>query len=270
MDKRVTIKDVAKAAGVSVATVSYVLNNRQDQKISPATRTRVLQAVTELGYAAARPARASDRRTDCIALCSCAPDDSLLKYDHGIIIDNLVRAIEAAGLFALHLSPERCEKIRRADALICIDASEEQLRRMTLHNSIPVLGLNVLTGSAGQTAVCCDYSQVMRRAQAAFGFDFCVVTCDTPNLMLRERIAAACGSDIYFCRDVSDLMDFIRRNGDRPLAVCSPGAYQICTAAGARTELIYPDLNKLCSALAELARQASTGHQGDAGDVFLF
>ena len=43
-----TIKDVAKNAGVSIATVSYVLND--SGAVSEATRQRVLQAVERLGY----------------------------------------------------------------------------------------------------------------------------------------------------------------------------------------------------------------------------
>ena len=43
-----TIKDVARLAGVSVATVSYVLNDTG--AISKSTRQRVLQAVEQLGY----------------------------------------------------------------------------------------------------------------------------------------------------------------------------------------------------------------------------
>jgi DNA-binding LacI/PurR family transcriptional regulator len=44
----ITIKDVAAYAGVSVTTVSYVINNNPLTK--PATRQRVRQAIHELGY----------------------------------------------------------------------------------------------------------------------------------------------------------------------------------------------------------------------------
>lgn len=48
--------DVARLAGVSPATVSFVLNQTSGQTISDETRQRVLQAVAELGY---RPNRAA-------------------------------------------------------------------------------------------------------------------------------------------------------------------------------------------------------------------
>ena len=50
MGKKVTVKDVAREAGVSVATVSYIMNNRTDQKISDATRKKVLQIANLLNY----------------------------------------------------------------------------------------------------------------------------------------------------------------------------------------------------------------------------
>ncbi|MFF3371996.1 LacI family DNA-binding transcriptional regulator [Streptomyces sp. NPDC002680] len=54
---RVTSADVAREAGVSRATVSFVLNNTQHQKITDATRQRVLEAATRLGYAPSAAAR---------------------------------------------------------------------------------------------------------------------------------------------------------------------------------------------------------------------
>ncbi|MGW3241601.1 LacI family DNA-binding transcriptional regulator [Streptomyces sp. NPDC001070] len=59
-----SIKDVASRAGVSVATVSRVLNDHP--AVRPDTRTRVLEAVAELGYrpnAVARSLRTDQTRT---------------------------------------------------------------------------------------------------------------------------------------------------------------------------------------------------------------
>ncbi|MBC6934767.1 MAG: LacI family transcriptional regulator [Chloroflexi bacterium] len=48
--KRVTMADVAKLAGVSRTTVSFILNNVPDTNIPDATRQRVLQIARELNY----------------------------------------------------------------------------------------------------------------------------------------------------------------------------------------------------------------------------
>lgn len=48
--KQTTSEDIARLAGVSRASVSYVLNGRADARISPETRTRILKAAREAGY----------------------------------------------------------------------------------------------------------------------------------------------------------------------------------------------------------------------------
>jgi DNA-binding LacI/PurR family transcriptional regulator len=54
--RRVTAADIAKAVGVSRATVGFVLNNTPGKTISEATRARVFEAAQRLGY---RPNRAA-------------------------------------------------------------------------------------------------------------------------------------------------------------------------------------------------------------------
>ncbi len=49
MARNITIQDVARAAGVSITTVSRALNNKPD--VAPATRQRILEVIEELGYA---------------------------------------------------------------------------------------------------------------------------------------------------------------------------------------------------------------------------
>lgn len=50
LSQTATSTDVAKLAGVSRTTVSFVLNNREGMAISEATRQRVLDAAASLGY----------------------------------------------------------------------------------------------------------------------------------------------------------------------------------------------------------------------------
>ena len=63
MRRRTTLKDVAREAGVTAATVSYVINNTPGQSIRPETRRRVLQAARDLNYMPNAHARTLRSRT---------------------------------------------------------------------------------------------------------------------------------------------------------------------------------------------------------------
>ncbi|HWV35638.1 MAG TPA: LacI family DNA-binding transcriptional regulator [Thermomicrobiales bacterium] len=66
--RRPTQLDVARAAGVSQAVVSYVLNDNQTVSILPETRQRVHAAIAELGYVPNTAARSlRSRRTQTLA-----------------------------------------------------------------------------------------------------------------------------------------------------------------------------------------------------------
>lgn len=82
-----TARDVAKQAGVSLATVSYVLNGRRNGKdrISDATRQRIIEAGAKLGYVPNQTARSLRRqRTErvCLVLGSLGvPYDDYLAHE---------------------------------------------------------------------------------------------------------------------------------------------------------------------------------------------
>jgi DNA-binding LacI/PurR family transcriptional regulator len=68
---RATIRDIADLAGVSIATVSRVLNDRPD--VAPGTRETVMQVVREHGFSTNRGARAlSSGRSGFIGVKTCA------------------------------------------------------------------------------------------------------------------------------------------------------------------------------------------------------
>ena len=72
--RSVTIIDVAEAAGVSVSTVSRVLNNKDD--VSEETFQRVSQVIDDLGYSSSLAARSMrSRKTNVIGLIMPDVDD---------------------------------------------------------------------------------------------------------------------------------------------------------------------------------------------------
>ncbi len=88
--RRVTSADVAREAGVSRSTVSYVLNDTPHQKIPDATRQRVFDAAARLGYvpsAAARTLRSG--RSDVVL--GLVPDWPL-----GAAVGHLLQCMTAA------------------------------------------------------------------------------------------------------------------------------------------------------------------------------
>lgn len=77
-----TQRDVARRAGVSAATVSYILSGRRDRvkPVTPETRARVLGAVEELGYQLNHVARSLRRqRTELVCLVYRPPDSPWLE-----------------------------------------------------------------------------------------------------------------------------------------------------------------------------------------------
>lgn len=58
--RKVTIKEVARASGVSTQTISRVLNQRSD--VAPETRERILQIIAEMGYTPSALARGMIRQ----------------------------------------------------------------------------------------------------------------------------------------------------------------------------------------------------------------
>ncbi|MEV0743478.1 LacI family DNA-binding transcriptional regulator [Streptomyces sp. NPDC050549] len=97
---RVTLTDVAKASGVSRATVSFVLNDDPRQTISAATRERVMEAAQDLGYVPHGIARALREGSSRIVVLNVdwgmegnfsrsyvrGLDEELAEHDHMLLV----------------------------------------------------------------------------------------------------------------------------------------------------------------------------------------
>jgi DNA-binding LacI/PurR family transcriptional regulator len=93
--RRATSADVARASGVSRATVSYVLNNSPDRRISEATKNLVLETATRLGHIPNPLARALKTGRSNVVVCLVPALTLGFVFDHAL--DRLTRALADRG-----------------------------------------------------------------------------------------------------------------------------------------------------------------------------
>ena len=98
--RRVTASDVARAAGVSRATVGFVMNSTPGQKISQTTRQRVLATAAALGYEPSAEARNLRRGHSDVVLLHL-PVEVPLNADIGPFIEHLSARLADEGLTLL-------------------------------------------------------------------------------------------------------------------------------------------------------------------------
>ncbi|MDA3963475.1 MAG: LacI family DNA-binding transcriptional regulator, partial [Planctomycetota bacterium] len=164
MGDKVTIYDIAKAAGVGIATVSRVLNG--DTHVRPSTRAAVQDAISALGY---RPSRAARRLaqghpsrprvaalvpfftaafyfavTRSLAHGLKASDIDLVIHDiksrddKNRILDRILseRACEGIVLISCGIGPERIEQLERLGVpAVCADSRCEGLPSVSIDNA---------------------------------------------------------------------------------------------------------------------------------------
>ena len=105
--RRITSADVAREAGVSQATVSYVLNNDPRQSIPEETRAKVLRAVQKLSYEPFAPARSLRLGKSNIVLVVF--QQSIIEVNISQIIEALAAEVAKLGfslVWQIGFSPE--------------------------------------------------------------------------------------------------------------------------------------------------------------------
>lgn len=170
MEKRLTIGDVARAAGVSKQTVSRVLNQRGE--ISPQTRERILKVIDDLGYrpnAAARSLHSG--RTSTIGLV--IPDiTNVFFVDIGQGVQGAAREQKYhVLLYDTSDNPEVEEESlrllheRRADGIIiCSSRLSDQRLAQILEGVGPVVLVNRWVEGLDVTQIGADYVRGMYMA----------------------------------------------------------------------------------------------------------
>lgn len=147
MPTKATMKDVAREAGVSIATVSYILNNRQDQKITEATRKKVLQMANLLGYTPNPTAKSlAMGRKNLIGIVYRRRDDTPSRSQELFyFLDLLVRGIAAKGIDSILLPAGAHETaMQRVESVITVDLGQAEFAALSDNCYSPILAVDML------------------------------------------------------------------------------------------------------------------------------
>lgn len=94
---RITIRNVADEAGVSIATVSFVLNNRPGQVISEPVKKRVLAAAQKLNYApSAAAATLARKQTANVAIIFYRNDLLITNPFYSFVVQGAIKQAAAS------------------------------------------------------------------------------------------------------------------------------------------------------------------------------
>jgi LacI family transcriptional regulator, galactose operon repressor len=166
MSRRPTIRDVAERAGVSIATVSRVLNDRDD--VSLETRERVWAVARSVGYSVDPAARGLvTQRTQLVAVVvgdnAGHRDLSLLFFGH--VLAAISRRLARADYEALLMQRLELPMHHRFDAaiLIGIDGNDPLVTDLWTR-SMPYVGVDVRVGGRRNAFVGSDHREGMRLA----------------------------------------------------------------------------------------------------------
>jgi LacI family transcriptional regulator len=167
-ERRPTIKDVAQRAGVSIATVSRVLNDKGD--VSQETRERVREVARSVGYSADPAARAlASQRTRLVAVVvgDNAGHRDLSLVFFGKVLAAVSRRLSHSDYEALLLQTDDVGLQHRFDAAILIGVDDDDPLVLDLASrQIPLVGIDV-SCSVGRTAfVGSDHADGVRLALA--------------------------------------------------------------------------------------------------------
>ena len=149
-EKKITVRDVAKEAGVSVATVSYILNNRSDQKISAATKKKVLQIANLLNYKPSHAAKSlAQGRNNIIGICyQLNPATPARNLEIITLTNRLIPQLARRNYDVLFVQvPDSSEDTpisRNLDAILAIDLAHDAFRSLADSYLVPIISVDML------------------------------------------------------------------------------------------------------------------------------
>jgi DNA-binding Lrp family transcriptional regulator len=220
--EKVTMKDIAKELNLSLATVSYVLNHSEKEKISHDTRFKVLETAKRLGYVPSQTAKSlAKSRSNLIGIIVNLSEaaSSYYKQQALDLACELQKQIYQAGydtiLAVTHDFDEIQIKYKHTlEAAFMIDIDENALKKITKHYYVPVVFLDCDFAESLFYKILPDYDYIIQQGKK-------ILESEQPYLVmdhiiserLKDQLIAHFGpEDVFIYRSGSNLKEFLSQH----------------------------------------------------------
>lgn len=185
------MKDIAKEAGVSVATVSYVLNYSDKEKISHDTRLKILKIAKELNYSPNIAAKAltkkiSQKQIGIIHNFECLQDISNRVENYNLIY-HIQKYAYSQGYSVVDIPAEIFDQNPKRihdylfNAIILIGVGESFIETISPLVYIPILVIDCYCENPLFSKVLSDQKSLLELSEGYFKSDFDILVDDTYN-----------------------------------------------------------------------------------------
>lgn len=205
MDKKVTIHDIAREAGVSAATVSYIINNRPDKTISEETKKKVLQIINLYNYKPGAFAKNLRSAPDSklISVYTGKSGNPLYTAEFGYFVENLQKVFPN-DKYGLVLSGLPYRRLDNVDAIVAFNIDRDSFIKIGSLNYVPLISVDCIVKDTLFFQITTDYKKLQKEADNYFNGDYVFVTLLPADNSIREKIESTFKS-VVFVEKMSEL-----------------------------------------------------------------
>lgn len=229
----VTIDDIAREAGVSTATVSYIVNGRTDVKISEETRRKVLQICNLRQYTPSSVARQlAGKKNDLIGILAPLSGSPAQTVRTCALLRELQKALLHAGYGTLLLTPDDLASPRREtpEGILCIDLTEAEFYTLKENCFVPIVAVDMIAGDPLFFNAYLDHAAILAAAKHLTGEKrlTCVARPYRNEAYLHGLKAAAADDKLLLAESLPLLMEYAAEHPEESYLFFEPLFADVC------------------------------------------